>query len=306
MAIFERGETYAHWTTIRDRNDQKVNPTSVKITISDPCGRVLVNAQNMVNSSTGVYYYNYDTLSSTATYGKYTTNVTAISGLANVGTYISHFYVMPWKVEQSVRQKMGITDEKDIDDDALTEICWMSYKRVLREIYLHARNEVPMGDPDTGVCFDGVNTSFQTRKYPIADVNGDGEISGTASCATDMFCWWIDSAGSRQEGYVTVNKPLNGEIQLFQSDGATPIPSTNEGVYVDYWYSYDNYDEFLFREAVSYLASHYVNLRLTERNKVTLADINRNTPIIMMHPDMFLKEYRNLLKKVSKPKVGGV
>lgn len=306
IAIFERGETYAHWITIRDRNDVKVNPTAVKIYIYDPCDNALVDNQNMVNSSTGVYYYNYDTIASDATYGQYEVRVVATSGLANIGTYISHFYVMPWKIEQNVRQKMGITDSKDIEDDALTEICWMAYKRTLREVFRHAYKETPLGNPDTGVCFDGTNTSFQTRNHPIADINGDGGVSGTSSCATDMFFWWINDSGSRQEGHVDITNADNGEISLFQSDGVTPVPDSEEGAYVEYWYEYQNFDEFLFREAVSYLAAHYVNIRLTERNKVTLADINRNTPIIMLNPDMYLKEYRALLKKVCKPRVGGV
>jgi len=306
MAIFERGETYSNWTTIRDRNNVKVDPTTVKITIYDPCNSILVNEQDMTKSSTGLYYYNYDTISSTATYGKYKTKVVATSGSSQVGTYISHFYVMPWKVEENVRQKIGITDEKDIDDNALSELCWISYKKVLRDAYIHVYKVVPLGNPDTGVGFDGTNTSFQTPSYPIADINGDGDVSGTASCATDIWCWWIDSSGSRNEGFVSVTNSKNGEISLYQSDGVTPIPQNNDGVYLEYWREFNTFDEFLFREAVSYLAAHYVNLRLTERDKVTLADISKNTPIVMLYPDRFWNEYRKLLKKVSKPRIGGV
>ena len=313
IAIFERGETYAHWTTIRDRNDVKVNPTSVKIYIYDPCDYTLVDNQNMTNSSTGVYYYNYDTISSSATYGKYTTKVVATSGASNIGTYISHFYVMPWKVEQSVRYKMGITDEKDIDDDALSEICWMAYQRVLRDAHIHYYGETPSGNPDSGACFDGSNTLFQTNHYPIADIKGDGIVTGTDLgvaganlCEQDITGWWITSTGSRNALRIVINNANNGVINIYQEGTASAIPSNNEGVYLDYWQQYENFDEFLFREAVSYLAAHYVNLRLTERNKVTLADISKNAPVIMLRPDMYFKEYRSLLKKVSKPKVGGV
>jgi len=313
LAIYERGETYAHWATIRDRNGVKVNPTSVKISIYDPCDVVLVNQQNMTNSATGVYYYNYDTIDSSATYGEYTVVVKAVSGTSNVGTYYSHFYVMPWKVEESVRHKMGITDDKDIDDDALTELCWMAYKRVLREAYIHHYADEPLGNPDTGVGFDGTNTSFRTPHYPIADIGGDGAVHGTdlgvptvTVCEQDITGWWIGSDGARRSLRVVVGYALDGRINLYQEGTATPIPSNNEGVYLEYWEQYNSFDDVLFRDAVAYLASHFVNLRLTQRDKVTLADINRNQPIIMTNPGIFLKEYKQLLKKVSKPRVNGV
>ena len=313
ISIYERGETYSHWATIRDRDDKKVNPSSVKITIYDPCDNVLVNAQNMVNSSTGIYYYNYDTLSSSATYGKYTAKVVAVSGTSNVGTYISHFYVMPWKVEQSVRYKMGITDEKDIDDDALSEICWTAYKRALHEVYIHHYADNPLGNPDTGACFDGSNITFKTPHYPLADIGGDGSVLGTDvgvpgvnNCEQDISGWWIDSAGARHTIRVYVSNSYNGLLNLTQEGGVTPIPANNEGVYLDYWERHSNFDDFLFREAVSFLAAHYVNLRLTQRDKVTLADISGNSPIVLLNPDMFIREYKHLLKRISKPKVGGV
>jgi len=306
MGIFERGETYAHWTTIRDRNDVKVSPTTVKISIYEPCGASLISNATMTASSTGIYYYNYDTISSTATYGKYEVKVVATSGTSQVGTYISHFYVMPWKVEESVRQKMGIVDGKDIDDDALSELCWMAYKKVLRDVYIHVYNETPCGNPDTGAMFDGSNIAFQTKYYPIADINGDGVVTGnTILCNNDMEVKWISNTGHMAKGLILVTEPENGEIVIIQASGS-PIPADNEGVYIDYWYEHDIYNEFLFREAVSYLASHYVNLRLTERDKVTLADISRSTPIVMLQPTRYFNEYRRLLKQVSKPKIGGV
>ena len=305
MAIFERGETYTHWATIRDRNNVKTDPSSVKIYIYDPCGNVIVDNQSMTKSSTGVYYFNYNTISSSATYGKYETKVVAKSATGQTATYISHFYVMPYKYEQMVRDKFGIAEEKDIDDDALSEICWSAYKKVLRDVYIHVYKETPSPNPDTGALFDGTNTSFQTCHYPIADINGDGEVSGTSSCATDIWCWWIDKTGSRKEGYVSITNADNGEISLYQSDGATAIPSDNEGVYLEYWYEYENYDNFILNEAVTYLAAHYLNLRLTSRDKITLADINKNKPVILLYPSRYWDEYRKLLKDVTKPRVGG-
>lgn len=305
MAIFERNETYTHWTTIRDRTDTKVDPTTVKITIYDPYNTILVNNQNMTKYSTGIYYYNYDTLSATALYGKYRVDVKATSGTSQVGIYITYFYVMPVKFEDSIRFKMGITQE-DIDDDALSHIAWTSYQEALRDVYIPHYNEEPDRNPDTGVGFNDTNTVFQTRCYPIADSNGDGVIGDSSVSMPDITCFWIDNAGHRNTGYILVTEADNGEITITQSNGVTPIPSTNEGVYITYHSEYENFQEFLFYEAVSYLASHYVNLRLTERNKVTIADINADKSIVLLEPNRYLREYKRLIGFVHRPRLIGV
>ncbi|GAF92664.1 unnamed protein product, partial [marine sediment metagenome] len=68
----------------------------------------------------------------------------------------------------------------DIEDEDLSHIAWTSYKESLEEIYLHHYKESPKGDPDTGVGFNGTNTTFQTKHSPIADIDGDGTIGDSA------------------------------------------------------------------------------------------------------------------------------
>jgi len=304
MSVYERGETYSHWVTIRDRTDKKVTPSSVSISITDPNGNVLVNKGGMTNDSTGVYYYDHD-LSSAASYGKYDVKIYGISGGAHTGIEQDEFYVMPWKLEQGIRHKMGITTN-DIDDDALSHIAWTSYKEALEEIYLHHYKETPKSNPDTGAGFDGTNTSFQTYYSPIADIDGDGMVGDSANENPDITMWWINSAGHRIAGYVDITEANNGEISLYQSDGATAIPSNNRGVYLEYWSEYNTFSTFLFREAVSYLAAHYVNLRFTERDKVTIADLNSNRPIVLKYPNRFLREYKRIISRITRPKIRGV
>lgn len=236
MSVFERGETYVHRIEIRARNKQKTNPTTITDTIYGPCSYTLINAASMTSDATGEYYYNY-AVPSAATYGRYKTRVAATSSGGNVAVFEGEFHVMPWKLQKTVRRITGIDDEKTISDDDLSHLSWMSYQEALRDVYSHAYKETPNGNPDTGVGFNGSNTAFQTRRYPVADSNGDGRITGTGtSCATDISGWWINSAGSRDSLYITVTQPDNGEITVYQSDGATAIPSDNEGVYIDYWY----------------------------------------------------------------------
>ena len=311
IGIFERNETFSYWITIRDRNGAKVDPTWVKETIYDPCNHEILSAQAMTKDVTGVYYYDTQ-LSSTATYGRYRVLAESLAGTGQYSRQMEEFFVMPYKLEDSVRRKVGLDDDKDISDDDLSHISWTSYKEALREIYAHHYGEIPRGNPDTGVGFNGTNTSFQTSHFPIADIGGDGSVTGTDAgvagtnyCEQDIKCWWINSAGSRVEGRVNVDNYRNGELSIYQEGVATAIPSNHEGVYIDYWSQYDSYDEFLFREAVAYLAAHYVNLRLTERDNVTLADIRSNQPIILKQPNRFYKEYRRILKLIRKPKITG-
>lgn len=303
MTIYERGETYTHWSTIRDNDGVKVAPTDITISIYDPCDIQVVTSQSMTSDSTGVYYYNH-TLNSSATYGRYKTKVEVDGGGGLTSYKEDEFFVMPWKVEDDVRRKIGIDDSADISDSDLSHLCWSSYKQALREIHYHKR-EVPNGDPDTGNKWNGSNFDFQTKNYPIADINGDGSVSGnTTECTQDIDTWWIDEDGSRQEGLVTITNSDNGEINITQS-GGTAIPSTARKVYVDYWVEPTNYDEFIFREAVGYLAAHYVSVRLQNREKITVADINNNEKIITQNPYRFIREYRRLLRLINKAKIGG-
>lgn len=308
IAIFERGDTFSHWVTIRDRDNIKKDPSTVSMSIIDPHDNTVLDygSGGMTKDSTGVYYYDHN-LSSSATYGRYKVRVKAFSG-AGTGHYsIIHdeFFIMPWKLEASIRRKMGITSN-DIEDEDLTHIAWTSYQEALRDVYNHHYKEKPCGNPDDGSGFDGSNTSFQTKHYPLADIGGDGTIGDSDDSETDITCWWIDNSGHRNTGYINVTEADNGEITITQSDTTTAIPSTNEGVYLDYWSEHDNYNEFLFREAVSYLAAHYVNLRFTERDKVTIADINANKPVVLKQPNRFLREYKRIINTVRRPRMVGV
>jgi hypothetical protein len=259
----------------------------------------------MTKSATGIYYYNYDTLSATAQYGKYQVLVVATSGTSQVGRYITYFFVMPEKFEESVRLKTGISNE-DIDDEALTHICWTSYKLALRDVYIPHYNEKPNVNPDTGAYFNGTNTSFQTKCHPIADINGDGVVGDSTVSDPDISCFWIDNAGHRNAGYVQITQTDNGEVTLTQDDGTTPIPSTTEGVYLTYYTEHESYDETIFYEAVSYLAAHYVSVRLTERDKVTIADLRADKQFVLLNPARYLKEYKRLIGLVQRPRILGV
>jgi len=307
MVIYQRGETMAHWETIRNRNNTKVDPSSVSITIKDPCDFTLVSSGAMTKDTVGIYYYNYDTISSSATYGKYELQIVSTSATGQKGIHYDKFYVMPWEVTTDVRQIVGASETKDIDDDDLSDLCWKAYKEALRDVYNHHYAEAPKCNPDTGAGFNGTNTSFQTKNFPVADINGDGTVLGNnTSCATDVDGWWINNSGSHERAVVVISKFKNGEIAVYQNDGSTAIPANNEGVYIDYWSSYDSYDEDIFRNAVSHLAADMLMRRLKETDRVTLGDIASNIPILVKDSRRFYSKYRELIAKIRKPRVGGI
>lgn len=306
MSIFQRGETYVHWIKTYNRAGTVTTPTTIKENIYDPCGLLLVNSMSMTTDTTGNYFYNY-AIRSTATYGRYTSKVTAsINGY--VATFKDEFYILPWDYDHNVRSIMGVKDEKSLDDDSLCAIIWSSYQYALRDVHSHHYNETPKGDPATGKGFDGSNTNFQTRIHPLADVNGDGTITGYGqqSCGTDITGHWIDNNGSWNQAYITVSKADNGEITITKTDGTTAIPQDNEGVYIDYWSSSRRYDTELFRQAVTRLACHEISKRMSSLDQVTLADIKSNNPVIMINPSMFWAEYQRYLHKNMDISLAGV
>ena len=254
-----------HRIEVRNRNNTKIDSTC-SITIKDPCDFTLVdNAAYSQDSPvvTGDYLYNYS-ISSNATYGQYVIETsTTTSSLTNVDK--DRFYIMPWKLDLDVRYITGANETKDIDDDALSDLCWKAYQEALRDVYKHVYKERPLCNPDTGNYVNGSNTVFQTRQHPLADINGDGHVTGNGtSCATDVTGYWINSAGSRQNVTITITNPLSGEISIYQEDGSTAIPSTYEGLYLDYWVEHESYDEEIFRNAVAHLAADMVIRRLKE------------------------------------------
>jgi len=304
MAIYERGETYVHRVSIRNRNGERVTPSTVSLYIYDPCGKTILNSVSMTSDAVGEFFYNY-ALYSTATYGKYKTLVVATSASGIVTKEENKFYIMPWKLEKDIRQITGISETKSISDDDLSDIAWSSYKFSLRDVFIHHYRETPYGNPNTGVMFDGSNTSFQTKYYPIADINGDGSVSGMVSCATDVKGWWIDSTGHYNICAITVTTSYNGELTITQVGGAA-IPSNHKGVFLDYWSEYDSFDSDLFHRAVAYLSAHEVVNRFNELDRVTLADLNTNRPVVLSNPKRFYYEYKRYANMIREPRVGTI
>ena len=97
-----------------------------------------------------------------------------------------------------------------------------------------------------------------------------------------------------------------GDIHLYQSNGVTAIPSNNEGAVLDYWSEPENYDEYLFKQAAVRLCCYELSKKFSSLNEITLASIRGNNPLIIIDPNMWLKEYKRYLRVSQGVIMGGV
>jgi len=304
MAVYQRSETLYHWVTLRDRNNALIDPDTVTITITDPCGTELVSEDSMTSDSSGVYYYAYD-IPANGVYGEWDIKVEADDS-GDLSIFKDKMYLLPWDAVAQVRELSGITSKKSVSDDAIARIIWEAYKEALDEVYEEHNDITPKCNPDTGAWFDGTNTTFETPHNRLADYSGDGVVSGYGelSCATDIEGWWRDEDGDCHRVNITVNDAQCGNITITQLDG-TAIPSSMEWVHLHYWTEWRTYNERLFRLAASYLAAHKCIIRFQELDKATLADLYSNREMINGHLMRMENEYQRTMRKIRKPLIGG-
>lgn len=302
--MMERGDTLAFWIKITDKDSTATDPSTCSLSVIDPCRNTLLAYTDMTKDSVGNYYYNYN-ISATAMYGKYTLRVKMTDG-TNATIYNNEMFVMPWNLMDETRYKSGVADTKTIPNNRLANLCWSAYREALSDVFIRHDKQQPMRNPATGVLYDGSNTSFRTKHYPLADKDGDGTVTGWGqqSCSTDVNCEWYDSNDAWNQGKVTVTEAKGGEITVTQTDGSA-IPQNNNGVYLYYQEEPHEYNEALFRDAVAYLAAHNVMETLKGLDRVTLADIDRNKVMIEKDANRFKRKYRELLSKTVRPRIAG-
>lgn len=303
-AIYERGDTNYYEIKIKNKEcDAVTDPSTCSITITDPCGTVLVDEVAMTNSSTGIYYHPY-AISDTAAYGKYEITVETSSPTYKT-IFKDRFYILPWNAIQDVRSLSGIKSKKSISNHDIADIIWKSYQKVLSKVFEYHHMVTPLCNPDTGDWIDGVNTTFKTSNGPIADRNGDGSVTGFGelSCGTDINGWWRDEDGNCKRVKITINEYHCGNITITQLDG-TAIPSNAEWVRISYWSEWETYDEDMMREAVAYLAAHTCIVRFKELDKATQADLYSTKQAILDDKARMWNEYKKRLRDISKPQIG--
>ena len=161
-------------------------------------------------------------------------------------------------------------------------------------------------NPDDGTWIDGVNKIFKLKSPPVADSNGDGQITGAGelACGEDVTLLWCDSDGDCHEGKVTVNESECGNVTLTQSDD-NALPSGLKSATVTYHSEWYPFNTRLFRKAVSYLAAYEAAIRFTEIDKTTQADLSSSAIKFNAQRKELYRKYRDVLRLIKKPVVAG-
>jgi len=139
-----------------------------------------------------------------------------------------------------VRALTDITSS-EIDDFDLESLIDLATKMIIEDLTISVHEEELTGS------IDGVNTTFSTSHYPIADTNGDKSVTGA-----DLTVYtWTDSSDPSTKSSVPVSAvyPDQGKIVL-----SSAPPSTVKKITCSYSYTWEeeiNWD--LIKLACAYL-----------------------------------------------------
>ena len=292
IGLIQRGDTYYLDVKFREDNTA-VAVTSAAMKITFPCSNGDTGSSLATTATTGRYEAD-SVMDSTATYGEYRVEVTA---LYETKTYKfeSFFYVLPWNIVQQIRAVSGIKQNNDISDKDIAIIAWNAYIEAKEDCFKYVFKELIHSDNNHNV--DGSNKVFYARKMHL--------VSGHTVCdESAIYGHYLTTADEIEDLTISVTDAEIGKLSIADKDG-----NALTGELCNAWYSYriksEKFKEQIFKKAVVYLASHEIVLRFNELDKATLADLQSNSPLILATPKRMLQQYKKTLKKCKKLKVGG-
>jgi len=305
QGVYSRGDNVFTQINIKDiLTNALCDPSSVSVSIINPCGTNLITSAAMTKTVIGVYVYDYQ-ISSAPTNSPFGIYTIKIQTLNEDTISLFNFVLFPWDVISRIRELSGFFQQNDISDYKLAMIAWNAYIETLDEIYESHSDERPNCNPDDNSGFDGINVKFQLKEFPLADFNGDEYITGFGelACGEDVTFHYIDSNGSNQIGHVTVLDANIGIVTL-KTITDTPVPKDIRKAMVSYCVRSEYYDQNLMREAVAYLAAHKILISFNSLGKATLADLQTNEEKLRIDANRFLKRYELLIEKIGMPNIG--
>lgn len=202
---------------------------------------------------------------------------------------------------QKVRDVMGLGADEVASDREIEVLIRVAQDEIKRELYRYHYNEEVLGNPNTGSLWDGSNTVFQTSCYPIMDSDNDFIVSNS-----DISCRWLDGSYNPSAASWSIRNDVWGLVNIYQSDGASAIPSNAWTVCIDYWSCHRKIGKREMEDLASYLTAHLVQGMLTGSTKISLADFQRNIPVIMKSDSEFIQNYRRILMGLQGDSVRGV
>lgn len=204
----------------------------------------------------------------------------------------------PTTLRPAVRNVAGIEDSTDIDDANLDAIIEIAIRNAIDDIYQRRWEEGLIGESGGAPFIDGSNKTFYVENPPIADHNNDGAVD-----SDDITIIYHDENTDLQTAVVVVEDARRGKLTV-TTDGSTALPLTTTKLSADYWTVFRGLDEDMLKDAVIYLSCHYVQLRLTEPDSITLRDLESSSTLIRVMPTRFWILYREKIQKVQRPRFG--
>lgn len=199
-----------------------------------------------------------------------------------------------------IRDVMGLGEDTGVSNPVILEIIKIAQEKLKDDLFEHHYDETPNGHWNTGATWNGVNVGF-TVSYPLMDINWDESVSGS-----DIVGYWFNSTNVPSTCSVTVSNARYGQINIYQSDGSTAIPSTAEDIKLEYYTTNRNINSQQLEDACTYLACHLIDICIKEPDNVTVADIEGNSKEILSRIDKRTSIYKNLYNEIirsrAKPK----
>ena len=197
-----------------------------------------------------------------------------------------------------VRDISGLDANAGIKNEQLIEFIKMAEKRVRRDVFTYVKNTRPSGNPKSGLAWDGSNTRFQT-KSPICDHDFD------QSTSDDVEGTWKDTDYEIQTCSVTVNNAEFGYVDIYQSNGSSPIPLSAKNIYLSYYQNDEVVPFSVLEDMGTLLVCHELQKRLTEPRQIDITDIENNKKILNLKNRDWLYAYRDLVARYTTPLLEG-
>lgn len=196
-----------------------------------------------------------------------------------------------------VRDVMGTDRNLGIEDAQIQTLIGVAEKVIMRELFIYNYDITPDDNPDSGASWDGVNTSFATPSYPIADKDFDN------STTDDVIAKYWDSNNAPQDATCVVSNARYGRLTI-TTDGSTPIPSGAKKLLIEYYSMVDNIPFDVMEELGTYLTAHLITIRLSEPRKISIADLESNRNILQITDNTYIREYNRILRNYQPPMMG--
>ncbi|MCK5018162.1 MAG: hypothetical protein KAS32_13990 [Candidatus Peribacteraceae bacterium] len=197
-----------------------------------------------------------------------------------------------------VRDKSGLDANSGILDEQIITFIQDAQKVVRRDAFIHEEMIQPSPHPKTALLWDGSNTRFQT-KYPLCDHDFDRTTSD------DVEGIWIDADFEVQTCSITVNNAKFGLVDIYQSNGSTPIPATAENVLIDYYWNDELIPFDVLEDMGTALVCHELQNRLTEPRQIDITDIENNKKLLFLTNNNWKYAYKELVARYAASLMGG-